>query len=415
MTRRAAVGCAPALLGALDFGFLVLAAPALAAELDLGSAYAWLFSAGSLAYGAVVMPAESLLARLEASRLLAAGLAVAATGIVVVASAGDAGTALAGRVLFGAGTGAAAAPALVLLAEEDATASFARMGGAIALGFSTGIVLATAAPWRTTLLAAAALTIAAAAAATTLPSGRARPRRRTPGASRPGRVARAAARRRTPGALRLGGATAVAGAAFALVPAQPLAGGVVLVVAVVLAASGWRGVRRRVSARDVLVGCVAGAATTMSGVSAMVLLGRGLTGTPSAVDDLALALFGLATPFAIGVARTLGRRLGATATATAGLAGQALAIVALAPAATVLVPAIALFGAAHVVANGGAAAAAMRSGGAATAAGLFATAQYLAAGAGPLVVPSLGTAAAVALFGAAAVVACQTQPASRSP
>jgi MFS family permease len=440
VTRRAAVGCAPALLGALDFGFLVLAAPALAADLELGSAYGWLFSAGSLAYGAVVMPAETLLARVAASRVLAAGLAVAAAGLVVVASAGDVAAALAGRVLFGAGTGAAAAPALVLLAEEDASASFARMGGAIALGFSTGVVLATAVAWRTALIAVTA-TAVTAAAATTVPAGRRRRRGTTgapPGggtvrgarrgetvpalrrggtvrAARPGETVPAVRRGGTAGALRLGAATAAAGAAFALVPADAFVGGVALAVAAALAASACRSVRRRVSARSVLVACAAGAATTMSGVSAMVLVGLELTGTPSPADDLALALFGLATPVAVAAARRLSGRLGATGTAVAGLAVQALAIVALASAAALLVPAVALFGAAHVVANGGAAAAVMRSGGAATAAGLFATAQYLAAGAGPLVVPSLATAAAVALAGALAVAACQTQPARRSP
>lgn len=388
MTRRTAAGCAPALLGALDFGLLVVAGPVLAAHLELGSAYAWIFSAGSLAYGAVVMPAEALLGRVPVSRLLAAGLALAAAGTLLVATAGGVVPALAGRVLFGAGTGAAAAPALVLLAEEDA---FARMGGAIALGFSVGVLLGAVGEWRASLAVIAALAVAGAAAA-----------------------ARAAApvlaERRAAGALRLGAATAAAGAFLAIVRTDPLAAGIALLAAGALVASGWRAVRSRLPRPHgrLLVACAAGAATTMSGVGAMVLLGLELAATPSPADELALALFGLATLGAVGSARRL-RRRGPLGTAAVGLAGQALAILVLASESTLLVPSIVLFGAAHVVANAGAAAAVMQHAGegGATAAGLYATGQYLAAGAGPLVVLSAGgrsgmvLAAAIALGGVA--------------
>ena len=335
MTRRVAAGCAPALLGALDFGFLVVAAPELAAELEMASAYAWIFSAGSLAYGAVVMPAETLLGRFAASRVLAAGLAVAAAGIVLVAAAGGVAAALAGRVLFGAGTGAAAAPALVLLAGDDA--AYARMGGAIALGFSTGVLLGAAGAWRTSLIAIAALAAAGAVVAARVDDG-------------------LVPRRDSSGALRLGAATAAAGAFLALVRAEPVAGAVALAVAAALAASAWRAVGARLPEprTRVLVACAAGAATTMSGVSAMVLLGLRLGGTPSSADDLVLALFGLATLGAVGAARRLTLRAGPLATAAVGLAAQGLAILAVAsPSPAVLVPSVALFGAAHVVANAG--------------------------------------------------------------
>jgi hypothetical protein len=387
VTRGAAAGCAPALLGALDFGFLVVAGPAIASELDLGSAYAWLFSAGSLAYGAVVMPAEKVLARVSASRLLAAGLALAAAGIALVAAAGDVASVLAGRVLFGAGTGAAAAPALVLLAGED-DASFARMGGAIALGFSTGILAGTSVPWRIALAVLAAIVVTAAATAATVPGAR--------------------SAGRAPGALRLGAATAAAGASLALSSAVALA------VAAALAASAWRAVRPRVPGGDVLVACAAGAATTMSGVGAMVLLGLELSRTPSRADDLVLALFGLGTLAAVGAARRLDRRFGPLGTAVIGLAAQAPAIFAVALA----TPAVVLFGVAHVIANAGAAGAVMRHAGA-TAAGLYATAQYAAAGAGPLLVVGAGRdglalAGAIALGGAVAVAAGQRRPLTQS-
>ena len=104
-----------------------------------------------------------------------------------------------GRVLFGAGTGAAAAPALVLLAGED-DASFARMGGAIALGFSAGVLLGTLDGWRTVARR----------------DRRARGRRWPP-PRRPCRGGRPLAPGRAAGALRLGAATAAAGASFALV------------------------------------------------------------------------------------------------------------------------------------------------------------------------------------------------------
>ena len=388
-----AAGCAPALLGALDFGFLVVAGPALADELGLGSAYAWIFSAGSLAYGAVVMPAEALLGRVPANRLLLAGLALSTAGVLVVATAGSVVSALAGRVLFGAGTGVAAAPALVLLAEEDA--AFARMGGAIALGFSAGVLLAAPGDWRASLAMIAALAATATGVAARVAA--------------PALAARGAA-----GAHRLGAATAAAGAFLATVRGYPLIAAAALVVVGALATTGWSAVRTRLPNPHgrLLVACAAGVATTMSGVGAMVQLGLELAKTPSSTDELTLALFGLATLGAVGTARRLSLSRGPLGAATVGLAGQALAIIVLASGSTLLVPAIALFGAAHVLANAGAAGAVMEHAGegAATAAGLYATAQYLAAGAGPLVVLSAGgrggmmLAAAIALGGAVVAV-----------
>jgi hypothetical protein len=201
-----------------------------------------------------------------------------------------------------------------------------------------------------------------------------------------------------------------------------LAGGAALLVAGALGASGWRAVRGRLERPrgTLLVACLTGAATTMSGVGAMVLLGLVLVETPSPADELALALFGLATLPAVGLARRLGLSRGPLGAAAAGLAGQALAIFAVASAPVLLVPAIALFGAAHVVANAGAAEAVMRHAreASATAAGLYATGQYVAAGIGPLVVLSdasgMAVAGAIALAGAAVASAGQRRAPTHS-
>jgi MFS family permease len=409
--RRTVAGCAPSLLGALDFGFLALAAPAIAADVELESAYGWLFSAGSLAYGAAVMPGGALLGHLAPGRLLAVGLTVAAAGSAALALAGDAALALAGRALFGAGTGMAAAPALVLLAEEDAAGSsdggFARMGGAIAVGFSAGVLLGAAGAWRLALVGVLAILMTMIATASSA-AGRAR---------RSGRGA--------PGALRLGAATAAAGAFLAALQAARLLLALgALVAAIVVAASGWCAARGWLSAsRGILVPCAAGATTTMSGVGGTVLLGQELGRSAAPGDGLVLATFGLATVPAMIVAGALGRRVGPTCTAMVGLAAQACALLLIAqvldggPALAALAPAVALFGAGHVVANTGAATAVMRVGGRPTA-GLYITLQFLAAGAGPLVVvggagqsgtaAGMALAAAIALGGTALVAACCT-------
>jgi Major Facilitator Superfamily len=376
VTRRTLVGCAPSLLGALDFGFLALAAPVIAADLRLGpAAYPWLFTAGSLAYGAVVLPAEGLVGRVAPSRLLAAGLSVAAVGIAALVLASGLAGALAARVLFGVGSGVAAGPALVLLAGEDEAGSgegaFARMGGAIAIGFSTGVLLSVSIDWRASLVVVLALLTAMIAAAVRLTAGHPPVRG---GAS---------------GALRLGAATAATGAFLAALPARPQFGVAALVTAAALALSGWRAARARlpVSRAPLATACAAGAATTMSGVGAMVLLGQELGGAATLADGFTLAVFGVGTLPAVMAARALSRRVGATGTAVTGLVLQAVALLLIARtlgAAPPLAPAVALFGAGHVVANAGAAAAAMQAGGAA--AGLYVTCQYVAGGAGPLVV-----------------------------
>jgi hypothetical protein len=407
VTRGGAAACAPALLGALDFGFLAVAAPVVAADLDLGSAYAWLFSAGSLAYGAVVMPAEALLARIAAGRLLAAALAVAAAGIATLAVADGVAGALAGRVLFGAGTGAAAAPALVLLAREDA---FAWMGGAIALGFSAGVILGATISWRPALTAMVVVAATASAAAR-VGSCRAdspqmgaltRPARAASSCLAPSGLHRDGSR----GGLRLGAATVATGGCLAALPSEPIVATAGLATAAALAGSGWRALGTRLPDRrsDLVAACAAGAATTMSGVGATVLVGRRLAGTPSPHDELLLALFGMATLLAVRAAEDPG---GSWRTARSGLAVQAVGILLVGSAPAL---GIAVFGAGHVLANAATARAAMgASGGAmAAAAGLFATAQYVAAAGGALLMVSVGedaglrVAAAIAILGAVA-------------
>ena len=411
MTRRSLVGCAPALLGALDFGFLALAAPAIAADLGVGSAYAWLFTAGSLAYGAVVMPAQALAGRVAAGRLLAAGLAIAGVGVAALALAGAAAVALAGRVLFGVGSGLAAPPALVILGGERAEGAFAWMGGAIALGFSIGVLLAASTTWRASLGAVLALLIAVIVAASTI-------------------SADPPMRRRASGALRLGAATAASGAFLAALEAETQVAAVALAVAVALAIGGWRAARPWLpSGGRLLTACVAGAATTMSGVGGTVLLGRELGASATLGDGLVLATFGLATVPAVKLARALDVRVGAPVAASAGLAAQAAGLTLIAVAVdrgAALVPAVALFGAGHVVANAGAAATVMHLVGEA-AAGLYVTSQYLAGGIGPLVVLGVAgrhgaaggmvLAAAIAVAGAATAAAhrgAPTQSARRS-
>jgi predicted MFS family arabinose efflux permease len=390
------------LLGALDFGFLALAAPAVATDLGLGATtYGWLFTAGALAYGAVVLPSTALLGHVAPSRLLAAGLTIAAVGVTTLALAEGPAAALGARVLFGAGGGMAAGPALILLAEEEADGrdgAFAHMGGAIAIGFSSGVLLGTSSAWRGSLVAVFALLAAVITATVRLPAERRHP-------------PRAAA-----GAVRLGAATAATGAFLAALPAEPLLAGAIFVAAAGLGLSGWAAVRAGLPASrgGLAVACAAGAATTMSGVGATVLLGQHLGGSGSLTDGLTLAAFGVGTLPGVFAARALGLRRGATATAVVGLLMQAVALLLVAPAlgaAPALAPAVALFGAGHVVANAGSAGAVMQAAGD-SAAGLFVTCQYIAAGLGPLVVLGVAGArgqaagmilAAVIALGAAAV------------
>ena len=141
--------------------------------------------------------------------------------------------------------------------------------------------------------------------------------------------------------------------------------------------------------------CVAGAATTASGVGGAALLGRALPNAGAlspAAAGLLLATFGVAVPLALPAARAISGALGAATCCGVGLATQGAALGALAatPLAAhgALAAAIAVFGGGHVVANAGAAQAVMdtAAGRPGPLAGLLATAQYLGAGVGAVAV-----------------------------
>jgi MFS family permease len=383
VTRRVLLGCSAAFAGAYDFGFMTLAGPMLDADLGLGSAYPWLFSAGSFAYGAAVMPAGALAARIAPRRILAAGMLLAAAGAALVACSRSPAPALAGRALFGLGGGVAAAPALALLAGIQPAAArraaFARLGGGVTLGFTAGVTLAAlAAPalgWRGVLIAFATVCAALAVVARGPTDGDA-------GAHRAG----------------YGGASWCGAAAIAVatvvwsVDAAPLLALPALLVAVGCVRVAWRKAMRWLpSARAAtLAVCAAGAATTASGVGAIVLLGSALR--EGGTGGVVLGAFGLALLPAVAVAQRLTCRLGAAGAASGGLLIQAGGVAGLGlwlgvgsgpPA---LVAPLLVLGAGHVIANAGTADAitALRGGDAAPVAALLITAQYLGGGAGAL-------------------------------
>jgi MFS family permease len=402
MTRRVALGCSATFAGAFDFGFMTLAAPALDRELGLGAAYGWIFSAGSLAYGASVMPAAGLAGRVAPPRLLATGLLLAASGAALVACAPGAAAALVGRALFGLGGGIAATPALALLAAIEPPAArraaFARLGAAVTLGFTTGALLAALVPaWRAVLLAfAAALTALAATAHNPRPTSE---RGQTPlwglGAAR--------------GAWWFGGATVGVTVALGVGAVAPGAAGVVGAGALGMARTGWRRAGWLPAARAATLAlCAAGAATTASGVGAIVLVGRAL----SDADGVVLAAFGAAVPLAAVLARRAAAEVGAAGSAGIGLAVQAGGIAAIAlaiDAPLALAAPLVAFGAGHAMANAGTADALTALAGvqAPRVGGLLVTTQFAGAGAGAVLAVGVADAAgqAVALALAAAIAA----------
>jgi DHA2 family methylenomycin A resistance protein-like MFS transporter len=391
--RAAALGCAGILLGALDFGFMTLAGPAIDRGLDLGAAYPWLFAASSLAYGATLMPAGSLVERLGAGAVFRAGLVLYAGGLAVTALAPAVGVLLAGRALLGAGGGALIPAALALLAGVEVRSgrrlAFAGSGGAVATGFVGGVLLgAFAAPgigWRWALLALCPPVLLLA------PLARGVGRRAAPAAARPA------------GALAIAASAVATAAGLSVVGHAPFACAAALAVAAVLAGVGLRRAARspggwlpaRARRRGLAAGVAAGAATTASGVGGAALLGRALPGAAElspAATGLVLATFGLAVPVAVPAARALGGALGAAGCCGAGLAIQAAALGGLAviplTAPGAVAAGVALFGAGHVTANAGAAQAVMdtATGRPGPLGGLLATAQYAGAGAGALIV-----------------------------
>ena len=405
MTPRVLLGCSATLASAWDFGFMALAAPAIDADLDLGAAYPWLFSAGSFAYGAVVLPAGAQAGRIAPARLLGAGLLLSALGATVLACAAGVAGALAGRVLFGLGGGIAASPALAIMAEieecDARRAGFARLGAAVAAGFTLGVLLGSLvvalAGWRLVLAASAAALGALAWQSRRLQS----PSARHHGTTSAGRVGAPIG---SPGAGLFGAGTVAATAGLAWAERTPRAAAIALGSAALLWCAGWRRActwlpRARGAA---LIACCMAAATTASGVGATVLLGRSLaaaTGASAAVTGLVLSAFGVAVLPATALAHGLAARLEPILSAGVGLGLQAVAIALLAGAlavahdALLLAAPVALFGAGHVVANAGLADAVtgLAARRAAPVGGLLITAQFVGGGAGALIV--LGAAA----------------------
>ncbi|MDA0184371.1 MFS transporter [Solirubrobacter phytolaccae] len=469
MNRTTLCACAPAFLGAFDFGLLALAGPRIAAEVGAaGPAYPWLFSASSFAYGAVVLPAAALSARWGPPRALGVGLTVAATGSVLFALAAGLPLALAGRALFGAGGAMAATAALALLAgtvdERTRRAGFAALGGAVGGGFAAGALSAGVPAWRVVVALVAALCVAVAREAPRLGRGErvslsSGPARVTPGEVRAGlpsapggRVAAAQVRgaravtpsgRRSPmrvASVARAGWPSRAGRRVASVearaerPTEPRrrvasapvraalpSGSALLSIGIVLAAvalarresaialpllaaaglvavaglrraSRWLPRPRGALARV----CLAGAATTASGVSATILVGAAFA--EGAAPTALLGVFGLAVLPGAWLAAAIGARAGHPAAAAAGLLVQAAALVGLAAALDassgwpVLAAAIVAFGVGHVAANAGAAGAvATLAGVAAPAVGaLLIAAQYLGGGAAPVLIAADG-------------------------
>jgi MFS family permease len=403
-----AVAAAAVGFGALDFGYLSTAGPAIGADLELGHAYPWLFSAGSFAFAAVLPLAGGILGRASPARVLRLGAAVAALGYALLILAPGATAAIAARVVTGAG-GAAMLPAALALLGVAGGRGFARSGGAVAGGFAAGALLGGAvaefAGWRVAAAAVAAPAIALAwrgQARQTLLS-------RPPGQTPPSSLSLPA------GTVRLGAATAGCAAALWLGSVAGVA------VGIAAAAGGASGIAAALRA-GALPGavrtgqfCALGFATTASGVGATALLGAALAGD-GAGGSARLAAFGLAVPVAVRLAS----QLPAEACATTGLLFQGGALLGLAVAAPAPIPTLAmlpLVGLGHVLANAGAAALAVGGGERATgpAAGLLGSSQYVGGAIGSLIVfsaagelatdPAAGLAAAALLAAAGVVLA----------
>lgn len=465
MNRTTLCACVPAGLGAFDFGLLALAGPRVASAVGAtGDAYPWLFSASSFAYGAAVIPAAGVVARLGSAWALALGLAVAAAGTVALAAAAALGPALAARVLFGLGGALAATAALALLAgiadESARRAAFAAFGGAVGCGFAAGAVLASLSAWRPVFaLAGGACAVAALACTRLADAGRpdgamtaralagvphtraARASARALAGASTARAGRAAAggladappaRATAPGLADAPPARASARGLAGALPAPgvlggvPLAGAVVLVavaltqhgallVAGLVAGGALAGVGLRRAApwlpaqrSDLARVCAAGAATTGSGVSATILVGAALVAADQ--PTVLLGVFGLAVVPGARLARVVAEHRGLSSAAAAGLVLQALGVLLLAFAAdaALIAAAVAVFGVGHVAANAGVAGtAATLAGPAAPAVGaLLVAAQYVGGGVGPVLIAGLDTtrglvaAATIAALGA---------------
>lgn len=414
MRRTLLTCCAPPFLAAMDFALLAVAAPVAAREASLSAeTVAWLFSAFSLPFGALLLLGGRAAGRVGRVKTVRLGLLAFAAGAAVVAAAGSPGLLLAGRALQGTGaalmTPAALAHLTAAFAEPDARRrALAAYGTSVAAGFTCGALaggaLVAAAGWREAV-AAEALAAVVAAAAT---------------ARRDGPEPAGAAGLDLGGALGCGLVVlALALVAGGTVPAEAGVLALLIVVPALLAHE------RRVSepllapalvrSPETLRGALGGALVTATGVPAVVLVTLYLEDVRSSTPletGLLLACFGAAAPVARRasagrLARTPRRLL------ASGLGAQGLAIAALHPLAAVAWPAglagaLAVFGAGHVAANAGAAMTATASVAPALrddAAALLATAQYAGAACGPLVLLPAGggTLPAGALACAAAV------------
>jgi MFS family permease len=416
MTRAALCACVPAALGAFDFGLLALAGPRMAPALGVtGDAYPWLFSASSFAYGAAVMPAAALTARLGPVRALVLGLVGLALGVAALAVSWGLAATLAARVVFGLGGALAAIAALAVIGGRGGRATgFAALGGAVAVGFAAGTLIGAVTAWRLVLLIVAAFVLVAAATAARLP-GR---RRTSTGSAVAGSPPTPTGGMR--GAAPLTAAIVLVAAAVATADAGSWAALPLSGCAVLSFLAFRRRAPRVADGAGLAAACFAGAATTATGVGATILIGPALT--DQQLPSSLLAVFGLGVVPGALLARRLVERAGPPTAASAGIALQALALVAVALAFAAGAPALAVaaalvcFGAAHVAANAGAAAAALRSRPAARSAALLIASQYVGGGVGPLATASIADAhgAPTAILAAAGVAAVGAVPGIRA-
>jgi MFS family permease len=351
MRRRTLLTCcAPQLLVAVDFALLAVAAPSARDDLGLSDVdVRWLFSAYSLVFGCLLLPAGRLADLVGPRRLLRSGIALFACGSAIAAAAPAMSVLIAARVIAGAGAAAMTPSALALLAGAtregaERRRAMSTYGAAVAVGFVLGALaggaLASAASWRALLLAVSCLSVAALLLSRRLETRPRGPRTRQ---TRPG--------------------------------------------------------RSTLDAR-LLVACAGGLSVTATGVAATVLLTQylqeGLRLTPFQAGA-ALAAFGAAfLPAAHFIRRLDDRQAGWFGLAVQGAAVFGLSWCVAADSLAALLPVVAVFGFGHVMANAGVAMIALRtvpSERQGAVVGVLATAQYLGAALGPLVFGALAGAA----------------------
>ena len=399
--------CAPPVLLAVDFAVLSVTVPELAADLDMTRAQTrWLFSAYSLAFGCLLLPAGRAADGFGRRRLLIAGLGIFGAGAAVTALAGNGSVVIAGRALEGAGAATMTPAALALLTATapegaDRSRALAAYGLAISTGFVIGSllsgVIATLTTWRIAIAALVPLTIAAILAA-----ARSLPRDASPDIRASGGTPAIA----VAGLVAVAALSAAEGSPAGALLAIGAAIGLLAMAARLARAAAGRGARMALA-------CAAGLVVTGTGAAATLLLTlylqdvRGYTPLGAA---LVFACFGAAAVPGAEVARRMpaGRAMGA------GLAMQGaglLMAVALAGSGLAIVASVAGFGFGHVIGN--ASVAAVATAGTAVAShgaivGMLVTAQYLGGTLGPALLGrasfevGMATAGAIALVSGAA-------------